>query len=113
LQPYTQKSLKWDVQTKKRSPGKGCVGIFPVYKDKELPLVKSAKWKLELHQAEDDDDCASDPGCVKFAKKSVLKGLNEAIQQYNQVKKDKTKLVDLVSNIDAESRFNAAFIVDE
>jgi hypothetical protein len=42
-----------------------------------------SKWDHVDTKAEDDDDCASDPGCVKFAKKSVLKGLNEAIQQYN------------------------------
>jgi len=47
-----------------------------------LPLVKSAKWKLELHQAEDDDDVASDSGVVEYAKKSVLKGLNEALELY-------------------------------
>jgi len=88
-----------------------------MYSDKMLPLVKSAaeaKWKLAIHTAEDDDDVASDAGVVEWAKKSVLKGLNEAIQQYLEIKKEKneSKLVTLVSNLDADTRFKADFIVD-
>jgi hypothetical protein len=64
---------------------------------------------LELHTAEDDDDVASDPGCVEWAKKSVLKGLNEAIMEYVKIKKEnnENKMVKLVSNLDAVNRFNA------
>ena len=85
-----------------------------MYEDKLLPLVKSAHWDLELHQADDDDDVASDPGCVDWAKQTVLKGLTEAIQQYKMVKNDpnEDKLIRLVSNIDATNRFTARFDVD-
>jgi hypothetical protein len=73
LEPSLSKgnlSLKNDKTTRKRSPNKSFIESFALYKDADLPLITSADFNLQIHDADGDDDVQSEDDQIDMAKEN-------------------------------------------